>query len=83
MPTESDGFCSLVLQFDDDLHFVDEALREFMVLGTVLRQHLDRHVAIHAGAVGSIDRRHAPYADLLGDSVASQRAPYHLISSLV
>ena len=63
-----------VFQLGNRACFLLEALKKRAVFqGHLLRQHLDRHIAIHAGLVSTIDRGHAAHANLIQNLVWTKR----------
>jgi hypothetical protein len=64
-----------VFEAGDRARFALEAGAEVRVARQVLRQHLDRHVAIHGGVIGFVDRRHPPQANLFEDAIGAEVVP--------
>ena len=59
----------------DRARFALEAGAEVGVACQVLRQHLDRHVAIHGGVIGLVDGRHPAQANLFEDAIGAEVLP--------
>ena len=63
----------------DRLGLALEARERFGVCGKMLRQHLDRHLAVELGVAGAEDLAHAAFAELGGDLVGAQLLSDHRV----